>query len=217
LLPLDFPDYNAVDAIDSQNVLRLGLRNKLQTKRRPGVDNLVNWALYTDWRLDPRSDQTTFADLYSDLDLKPRSWLSLSSELRLDMEEGRLRLANHMLTLSPNDIWSWSLGHRYLRDSPEIGFPEGNDFLVSTLYYRLNENWGLRLAHQYDLRASLLEEQYYTVYRDFRSWTGALTFRVRENLDGQTDYSVGFTFSIKAFPRFGLGEDRNRPSLLLGS
>ena len=40
-LPIDFPDYNSIDSIDSQNVMRLGLHNKLQTKRegqarRPG-------------------------------------------------------------------------------------------------------------------------------------------------------------------------------------
>ena len=33
LLPIEFPDYNAIDSIDAQNVLRLSLHNKLQTKR----------------------------------------------------------------------------------------------------------------------------------------------------------------------------------------
>src|SRR5205085_4456079 len=73
LLPIDFPDYNAIDSIDSQNVIRLGVHNKVQTKREGEIQNLVNWALYTDWRLAPRPDQTRFSDLYSDLDLLPRS------------------------------------------------------------------------------------------------------------------------------------------------
>src|SRR5207247_9015260 len=34
LLPIEFPDYNAIDSIDSQNVLRLGLRNKLLPSAR---------------------------------------------------------------------------------------------------------------------------------------------------------------------------------------
>src|SRR5688572_13356345 len=37
LLPMNFPDYNSIDSIDSQNVIRFGLENKLQTKRRDGV------------------------------------------------------------------------------------------------------------------------------------------------------------------------------------
>jgi LPS-assembly protein len=33
LLPIQFPDYDNIDSIDSQNVIRFGLRNALQTKR----------------------------------------------------------------------------------------------------------------------------------------------------------------------------------------
>ena len=33
MLPIDFPDYNAIDTINSQNTIRFGLDNRLQTKR----------------------------------------------------------------------------------------------------------------------------------------------------------------------------------------
>jgi LPS-assembly protein len=216
LLPHWFPDFNSVDAIDARNVMRLGLRNRLQTKRDGLVDNLLDWDLYADWLLDRPPGEHTFSDLFSDLDLKPWRWMTLTSQLRVDPEEPRVRIANHMLTLTPNSTWSWSFGHRYLREDPELGFSPGHDLLLNTLYYRINENWGLRLSHHYELSDHTLEEQYYTLYRDFRSWTGALTFRVRDNRDGDRDYSVAFTFQLKAFPRFKSGTDRNQPSLLLG-
>ncbi len=38
-LPIQFPDYNSIDSINAQNVLRFGLRNKLQTKRGPKRHN----------------------------------------------------------------------------------------------------------------------------------------------------------------------------------
>jgi hypothetical protein len=71
LLSLEFPDYNAIDSIDSQNAVRFGLRNRLQTKRRGQVVDVVSWDLYTDWRLRPRPDQDTFPDIFSDLLLRP--------------------------------------------------------------------------------------------------------------------------------------------------
>ncbi len=216
LLPIDFPDYNNIDSIDSRNVVRLGLRNKLQTKRNGQVDNLVNWSLFTDWRLDRLPGQSTFADLFSDLDLKPRSWLTLTSELRYDVDANRIRISQHYLTLAPNGRWSWMLGHRYVREDPELGFTVGNDLFTSTLYYRLNDNWGARVSHHFEARDGTLEERYYTLYRDLRSWTAALTFRVRDNREEGMDYGVAFTFSLKAFPRYGLGDDINKPSLLLG-
>jgi LPS-assembly protein len=220
LLPIEFPDYNAIDSIDSQNVLRFGLHNKLQTKRHGEVVNLVDWNLYTDWRLRPRQDQTTFADLYSDLVVKPRSWMTLESLTRYDIDSGKFRLALHTLVLQPNDAWSWQLGHWYLADDlrpipTALGL--GNSLVTSTIFYRINENWGLRASHHFETRDGRMEEQYYTIYRDLRSWTAALTFRLRDNRVGPDDFTVAFTFSLKAFPRFGLGSDTVRPYFLLGS
>ena len=218
LLPIEYPDYNAIDSVDSQNVLRFGLRNKLQTKRAGQLDNLVNWALYTDWRLQPRTGQGTFADVFSDFDFKPRSWLTFTSENRIDVTVGQWRLADHNMIIEPNNQWSISVGHRFLRSDPTLGTNGfGNNLIRTIVHYRINENWGLRAAHQFEARDGTMEEQAYSLYHDFRSWTGALTVRLRDNRGGREDFTIGFTFSLKAFPRFKLNHDRETPSLLLGS
>lgn len=220
LLPIEYPDYNAIDAIDSQNVIRFGLMNKLQTKRDGQLEDLLRWDLYTDWRLDPRTNQNTFADLWSDLIFRPRSWLTLESQTRFDLDTGDCRMAFHNVTFQPNDVWSWSVGHWYLHEDFS-GLPTslgaGSDLITSSAFYRLNENWAFRAAHHYEIKLSRLQEQYYTVYRDFRNWTGALTFRVRDNGDGEDDYTVAFTFSLKAMPRYKLGSDTIRPYQLIGN
>lgn len=220
LLPIEFPDYNSIDSIDSQNVLRLGLRNKLQSKRDGAVENVLSWDLYTDWRLDPRDDQTRFADVYSDLVLRPRSWLSLESINRFDPDSGRLRMAVPGLTIHPNNVWHWNLSYFYLRDDIRPWDPtalgEGNDLFSSTFFYRLDDNWGFRIAHKYDLRDQLLREQAYTLYRDLRSWTAGLTFRIRRDVGEEDDFTVAFTFSVKAFPRSSSGRESSRPQTLWG-
>jgi lipopolysaccharide assembly outer membrane protein LptD (OstA) len=216
MLPVDFPDYNSIDSVDSQNVFRLGLRNKLQTKRQGQVDNLLNWALFTDWRVRPRHDQRTYGDVYSDIDFKPRSWLTFNSEVRYDINTTTWRMANHTATLEPNDWWSWKVGHRYLFALPGEGPESGNNLILSSLAFRLNENWAIRLRHHFEARDGTLEEQYYTVYRDFRSFTAALTVRLRDNRIGSDDFTIAISISLKAFPRFHLNQDRDEPSLLLG-
>jgi lipopolysaccharide assembly outer membrane protein LptD (OstA) len=219
LLPIEFPDYNSIDSVDSQNVLRLGLRNRVQTRRAGQLDHVVNWALYTDWRLKPRAGQTTFADVFSDLDIKPRSWLTLSSESRYDIATGHFRLADHNLAVEPNTVWSFALGHRYLRSDPALGTNGlGNNLIRSSIHYRLSENWGLRATQHFEARNGRMQDQGYSLYHDFRSWTGALTVRLRDNVGaGRSDFTIGFVFSFKAFPRFGLGQDRDAPSLLFGN
>ncbi len=214
LRPIEFPDYNTIDSIDSQSVVRLGLRNKLQTKREGVVGDLVNWAVYADWRLAERHGRSTFSDVYSDLDFRPRSWLTLNSETRTSVDHPALQEANHTVTLEPGETWSLSLGHRYRRDSQELGL--GNNLILATFFYRLNENWGVRTQHHYEARDGTMEYQYYTLYRDFRSWTGALTFRVRDNRFGSDDFTVAIALSLKAMPRFGLGRDAVRPHRLIG-
>ncbi len=216
LLPVTFPDYNSIDSIDSQNVLRFGLENKLQTKRQGEVDNVIHWSVYTDWRIRPRPDQDPFADLYSKLDVKPFHWLTLNSELNYNLKQQQWDQVNNSATISVNDAWSWTLGQRYLRSGAFYGTNIGNNLVMSSLYVRLSPNWGVRALHHFDARERVMQTQTYTIYRDFRSWTVALAFRILDNQDGKLDYGGAITLSSKAFPRYKLGDDINKPALLLG-
>ena len=217
LPPIDFPDYNAIDSIDSQNVLRLGLHNRIQTKRAGQIDDVVNWALFSDWRLQPNATNHAFSDVFSELDFKPRSWLTFTSETRYDVNRHEWRLADHRAVIQPEDFWSVSVGHRYfLADSSFGTNAVNNNLITSSVFFRLNENWGFRMSQHFEARDGTLEEHFYSVYRDFRSWTGALTCRFRDNRNGRDDFTIGFTFSLKAVSRMKLNADRDYPTMLFG-
>jgi hypothetical protein len=208
LLPINFPDYNDIDSIDTQNVIRFGLRNTLQTKRNGALDTLLSWNVQLDWRLDPKANQGTFNDLYSALAFRPRSWLTLESQTRNDLNDGRLNLAFEQLTFAPNDRWSWGLGYWYLRGGQwgNSTWAE-NNFVTSTLFVRFSDNWGARMTDNFNLVTSRLQEQFYSIYRDLRSWTSALTFRVTNDEGNSPDFTVAFTLSLKASPATTVGED----------
>ena len=156
LLPITMPDYNSIDSIQGENVFRLGLRNKLQTKREGQMVNLVDWNVYTDWNLHRNTNQTTFSDIYSDLTVRPRSWLSLESLTRYTPDSGNFRMSLTTVTIRPNNTWSWTLGQFYLRDDLS-GSPTalgvGNNLFTSTMLFRLNENWGFRHVTRCSRRA----------------------------------------------------------------
>jgi lipopolysaccharide assembly outer membrane protein LptD (OstA) len=209
-LPIGFPDYNSIDSIDSQNVVRMGLHNKLQTKREGKVANLVDWDVSTDWRLRPNAQQSTFSDIYSDLTLNPRSWLALQSQTRYDIQGGDMRMSITTMTLRPGRSWSWTLGQVYLRDDfrpVPTALGPGENVFTSSFLYRLNENWGLRTAHYFDASTGKLRQQDYAIIRDLRSWTAALTFRLQNNPGVPQDFTVAFTFWLKAFPQAGHGPE----------
>ncbi len=216
LLPIQFPDYNDIDSIDSQNVIRFGLRNTLQTKRDGQLDNLLDWNVMLDWRLEPKAGQQTFNDLYSDFAFRPRTWITLESQLRYDINSSDLNLAFHQLTFTPNEKWSWGIGHWYVRGGFLGNDVSGANFVSSTMFFRLNDNWGLRATHSFSAQNGRLQEQFYTIYRDLRSWTGALTFRLTDNGNGSKDFTVAFTFSLKAHPHYHPGDDTVEPYHLVG-
>jgi LPS-assembly protein len=221
LLPIEFPDYNDIDSIGGMNVVRLMLRNKLQTKRDTGVQDLVNWALYTDWNLHPGTNHP-FGDFYSDLDFRPRSWLTFVSSTRYDMVSNRWREAIESMVVQPSTAWSLALSYRYLiNNDPEFQTyageeVPGHNLITASLYYRMNENWGAHIAEQYEAQYGGLQQQVYSIYRDLRSWTAALMFRITEGPAQRTDFTVALTFSLKAFPRFGMGTDSDRSGSLFG-
>ena len=217
LSPVLFPDYNSIDSIDAQNVIRFGLRNVLQTKRGGQLDDLVNWNMMLDWRLDPQPGQSSLNDLYSQLAFKPRTWLTAESQLRYDLDRGDLNLAFHQLTFTPNNRWSWGIGHWYLRGGTwGNGTWNENNYISSTAFFRVNDNWGLRATHNYSAQTGRLQEQFYTLYRDLRSWTAALTFRVEDNVGSSTDFTIALAFSLKANPSTRVGEDVVNPYRLVG-
>ena len=220
LLPISLPDYNSIDSIQAENVMRFGLRNKLQTKREGKVVNLLDWNVYADWYLRTHAGQSTYSDLYSDLTIKPRSWLTLESLTRYQIQDGKFRMSLTTASIHPNNTWTWTVGQFYLRDDLS-GSPTalglGNNIFTSTLLFRLNENWGFRASHYFDARSGTLQEQDYSIYRDMRSWTAALAFRMRDTSNSsEDDFTVTFTFSIKAAPRYGRGAEIGTPYWLLG-
>ena len=219
LLPITMPDYNSIDSIQGENAFRFGLHNKLQTKREGRVVNLADWNIYTDWYLHPNTNQTTFSDFYSDLVVRPRSWLTLESLTRYDIEDNNLRMSLTTVTIRPNNTWSWTFGQYYLRQdlsgSP-TALGNGDNQFTSNFLLRFNENWGLRAAQIFDARTGTIQDQFYSVYRDMRSWTAALTLRKRTNTGNPNDLTVAFTFSLKASPRYGRGSEVGQPYWLMG-
>ena len=224
LQPLAMSDYNNIDSVSSQNVIRFGLRNLLQTKRDGQLDDLLTSSLMLDWRLNPRgitgystTPQSRLNDLYFSLAFKPRSWVVLETQNRYDFTTGHLNMSFDQITLAPSDRWSWGLGYWYLRGGTwgDATWTE-NNFITSTAFVRFDDNWGGRMTHNYNLVTGRLQEQFYTLYRDLRSWTAALTFRVSNDVGSQPDYTIAIMLSLKASPAAGVGEDVVNRARLVG-
>jgi len=202
LLPIEFPEYNAIDNIDSQNALRLSLRNRLKTRRAGTLQDVVDLNLYADWRIDPNSSQNAFSDLYSSALIRPRSWLALNSGLRYDLYNSLWRTINHGFTASPKpNRWSINGGQYYYLANPSTSRAERTDVFYSGLGYRLNENWSFSTRQYYDSKLGEMSRHDYIVHRDMQSWTFFIDLSFRKATGRRDDeMRISFNYSLKFSP-----------------
>jgi LPS-assembly protein len=199
LRPIDFPQFTSIDSIDSWTVWRVGLRNRLETRRD---DETVTWFeldTYCDVNFENSYDRTPYSNLFNNIFFSPLPWAKLTINSQVPAFDKGFTEVNTLVTLQPVANLSVSLGHRYLNDNP---FFVNSSLFVVGGYYRLNDNWGFGVQEQYEEATGVLEEQRYSIYRDLTSWVASFGAVVRDNA-GVKEYGVLVSFTLKAFPKFG--------------
>ena len=199
LRPIDFPEFTSIDSIDRWTIWRVGVRNRLETRRD---DSNITWFeldTYFDVNFKNPYDRTSYSNLFNTVRFNPLPWASFAVDSQVPAFDKGFTEVNTNVTVQPISNLQLNFGHRFLNDNPF--------FLNSSLftfggYYRINDNWGVAVQEQYEATSGLLEQQRYAVYRDLSSWVASLGAIVRNN-NGVNEYGVLLTFTLKAFPKFG--------------
>jgi lipopolysaccharide assembly outer membrane protein LptD (OstA) len=200
LNPIDFPQYTAIDAIDNWTIARVGVRNRLQTRRD---DLTVSWLeldSYVDVNFDNPFDKTDYSNVFNTLRFTPVPWATLVIESQLPLLDHGFTEFNTSINFKPTANTVLTVSHRYLQGNPI--FLDSSLFTVGG-YYRINDNWGVGFLESYEAETSILEQQRYSIYRDLTSWVASFGAIITDN-GGVKEYGVLLTFTLKAFPKFGL-------------
>jgi hypothetical protein len=204
--PIDFPQFNSIDSLDNWSILRVGMRNRIQTRRDSQTMNWLELDTFFDMDFDRPdfgnpaliANKGLFSNLYNSLRWSPLPWLSASIDSQLPVfsaHDGFTQVNSNLTwTVTPN--WSVSIGDRYINNNPQ--FPNSNLANISN-YFRINDNWAFSFAEQYEFQTSTLEGQSYTISRDLSSWIASLGVNV-ENSGGVKSYGVVVTFTLKDLP-----------------
>lgn len=198
LRPIDFPQFTSVDSIDRWTIMRLGVRNRLQTRRDDLTVSWLDLETYIDINIDNPFDKTPYSNFFNKLRFTPVPWASLVINSQVPAFDRGFTEVNTNVTVQPTANLQLSAGHRYLNDNP---FFANSSLFVVGGYYRIDDNWGLSVQEQYEASTGTLEQQRYSVYRDLTSWVASLGAIVRDN-GGVREYGVLLTFTLKSFPKF---------------
>jgi LPS-assembly protein len=199
LRPIDFPQFTSVDSIDSWTIWRLGIRNRLETRRDDVTVTWLELDTFCDVNFTNPYDRTPYSNLFNNLRFSPLPWASLSVNSQIPAFDRGFTEVNTSVSVQPIANLQVSIGHRYLHENP---FFQNSSLYVVGGYYRFDDNWGVGFQEQYEASTGILEQQRYAIYRDLTNWVASFGAVVRDNA-GVKEYGVLLTFTLKAFPKFG--------------
>jgi lipopolysaccharide export system protein LptA len=199
LRAIDFPQFTTIDSIDNWTVWRVGVRNRLETRRDDRTMTWFELDTFFDVNFDNPYDRTDYSNFFNNIRFTPLPWVSLSVNSQVPAFSKGFTEVDTLASVQPLANLQLTVGHRYLNDNPF--FLNSSLFLVGG-YYRINDNWGIGAQEQYEATTSTLEEQRYSIYRDLSSWVASFGGVIRDN-NGVKEYGVLFTITLKAFPKFG--------------
>ena len=197
--------FDAIDALDTQNGVRLGIENRLQTKRLQGDQmksvDLATLIVSTDYMFRMKKDNwglksDKFKSVDIQLELVPYSWAYLLSKVSVNTKKYIIETAGTDLVATHGDEWSLAVGQRY--ENTETG---STNLFTMDGWYKINDKWKVRAYERMNTEKRAFEEQEYTIYRDLHCWVAELTF----NYKSRDDMGLWVIFRLKAFPSYPIG------------
>ena len=201
LLPLNFPQFTAVDSIDTWNIVRLGVRQRLQTRRDNRTFQWFSLDTFMDVNLDNPYSDGPVSNVFNVIGFRPVPWAGLTVVSQLPVTEEGFTEVNTSLSFMPTRDWSLSIGHRYI---------DGNSFFADDsqlnffTYWRMNDHWAFSLYEQYEFVSKVFQYQRYMVHRDLSSWIASVGAEVRDNDGGDREIGLLLVMTLKDAPRVTL-------------
>ena len=209
LQPIDFPQFNSIDTIDETSAVRMGVRNRLQTKRDALTFNWLELDTFFQVNVYQPDQNATFANtnstlsnLFNQMTFRPLPWVNLTIDSQLPVFTGRKGFTevDSSLQFQATRDLDLTVSHRYLDNNP---FFANSSLLQFNAYYRIDDNWSAAFSERYEFAAHLLQAQSYTVYRDLSAFVASFGVTVRNN-NGVSDYGVLLNFTLKGVPKVNL-------------
>jgi LPS-assembly protein len=169
---MELGDMRAIDQLQAENVVRIGVNNTLQTRDKTyGSRDLLSFDVDEDFLFQRNPGQTDFSDMFLRLKVTPAHWLELKVEDTVSPRRVAQRAIDSTVTVREGELWSVGFGVGYLSDKYGTYFAPGlgyNPIIgVDTYHYegrlRLNERFEVFIRGDFDARDNIFVDQYYGV------------------------------------------------------
>ncbi|MEX1045179.1 MAG: LPS assembly protein LptD [Chthoniobacterales bacterium] len=201
LLPsLNFPQFSAIDSIDSSNIVRLGVRNRLLTRRDNDTFAWFTWDAFVDANFENPylDDPGALSNFYNNIAFSPVPWFTIGtfSQIPISDGDGSFTDVNSYLRWQPIKDFSFFLNQRYIQDNPYF---QDDSQATAGGFWRVNDNWAVSASARYDFTYETWDVQRYLLHRDLSSWLLSAGFLVTDNrarFANQTEGEIGVGFLL---------------------
>jgi len=206
ILPsLDFPQFSAIDSIDTSSIMRLGVRNRLLTRRDNDTFAWFTLDTFVDVNFDNPylDDPGALSNLYNNITFSPVPWFNLGMFTQIPISEGdgSFTDVNTYLRWQPIRDLSFTLSQRYLNGNPYF---QDDSQASGGVFWRINDNWSVSLYEQYEFNTQVMQYQRYFINRDLTSWVASIGAEVRDNEGGDQQFGFMFMMTLKDAPQVTL-------------
>ncbi len=207
---IELGDMRALDQLQAENVLRVGLQNTFQTRDKTyGSRDLLVFNVEDDIRFERTPGELDFSDIFAELKATPAPWFEFRLEDSVSTNGAAQRARDATVTFREGDLWSVGLGVGYLSSQygtfflPGLGaFPiVGLDTYHAEARVRVNEVYEVFARGDYDFVLNQFVDQFYGVtQRVSNTWIVeyALVFSNGPN-KGQGHFGLNVSLNLVRF------------------
>jgi len=197
-LALNFPQFTAVDSIDTWDIVRLGVRQRLETRRDNHTFQWFTLDTFLDLNLINPYSPTKVSNLYNVVVLQPVPWAGFYMTSQMPVVSGGYTEVTTGLRFMPTRDWSFGIGNNYIEGNPYFT----NDSQINfTTYWRINDNWAVSLYEQYEAVSKVMQYQRYMIHRDLSSWVASIGADVYNSVGGTPQFGFLLTMTLKGAPQ----------------
>lgn len=205
-LPENLYQFDEIDALDATNVVRVGVRNTLQTKRDGDPWTLADVNLYTVVNLDPEGDGAAVDMCTLECELTPNDPLRLDIDVDYSRVGGAVESVDARLSYDAKGRWLLTTGYLSRRDRYRL--------LNVDAGVRFGKGWRAIAFGRYEFDEGQMQEEGVSLRRAMDCMTFDLDVSLIPSyvLDDGTlrpdEWSVSFALVFTAFPDLGLKTGR---------
>lgn len=201
-------EYDSIDKFDDKDEIKLGMENRLQTKRVVAgkLQRIDLVSLNTFVRYNMHNGEThgvsTWTLFDGELILRPYDWLQYRIRYAFDMNTQSLAAFNQDLVMHKNK-WRLNFGHRYI-DSLNVAdydiHSQGSNEFIFEGHYDINKLWNVGGYLRYDADENNLAEWQLTATRDMQCVILDFGYNVRNSSIRNNNKEIFFNLRLKDYP-----------------